>query len=282
MSKVKIERFLKKTLGDCFYFIFGRTLGIRISNFLLNWGRFDRENNIDSNGELLIQKLVIDLPISEKQKLTFDVGANIGEWASNFLIKVPNSQFKVVAFEAASATFKTLSINFRTAGFGTMATPIHAAVSEKVGSATFFTHGPEIGTNSLIEYGHAFQETTLVTTIDAYCKAEGIQHITFLKSDTEGGDFAVIKGASSLIAMGQIEVIQFEYNHRWINARCYLKDVFDFFAGQSYRIGKITSKGVLFFDHWKPEMESFREANYLICKSKWTQHFMRADSHVEL
>lgn len=46
------------------------------------------------------------------------------------------------------------------------------------------------------------------STIDKYCKDNGIEHIDLLKIDAEGNDFNVIKGAKKMLP--NIKYIQFE------------------------------------------------------------------------
>jgi len=79
----------------------------------------------------------------------------------------------------------------------------------------------------------------------------------------------VLEGAQSLVSEGRIGVIQFEYNWRWIGARRFLKDAFDTLGGCGYRIGKVTPRGVECYGAWHPELETFREGNYLAYLPSW-------------
>ena len=62
--------------------------------------------------------------------------------------------------------------------------------------------------------------------------------------------------------------MQFEYNHRWVFARAYLRDAFDLLTGLGYRIGKLTPKGVEFYPGWDAELETFVEGNYVACEPR--------------
>ena len=66
---------------------------------------------------------------------------------------------------------------------------------------------------------------------------------------------------------GRIDVLQFEYNWRWIDARYFLKDAFALLLPLGYLIGKVTPAGVEFYDRWHFELETFREANFVAVKS---------------
>ena len=56
-----------------------------------------------------------------------------------------------------------------------------------------------------------------------------------VKIDTEGHDLTVLRGARAMLAEHRIAVVQFEYNHRWVFARAFLRDAFEFLADLGYR-----------------------------------------------
>jgi hypothetical protein len=100
-----------------------------------------------------------------------------------------------------------------------------------------------------------------------YCLRNGVEVIHYFKSDTEGHDFEVIMGARELLTNGKIWVLQFEYNHRWVYSRHFLKDIFDFAKElRMYHIGKLTPDGVEIYKEWHPELERFFEGNYALIK----------------
>ena len=101
---------------------------------------------------------------------------------------------------------------------------------------------------------------------DEFMGMERIEQVLLVKSDTEGHDFSVLQGAVETLRAGCVEVWQFEYNHRWIGARAFLKDVFDFILDKPYRLGKLYGNGVEFYDEWHPEMERYFESNYVLIR----------------
>ena len=74
----------------------------------------------------------------------------------------------------------------------------------------------------------------------------------------------VLKGAESLFAKRKVDVWQFEYNHRWIWARHYLRDVFAFADSYNYQVGRLTPSAIELFEAWHPELEQFIEGNYVL------------------
>jgi hypothetical protein len=89
-----------------------------------------------------------------------------------------------------------------------------------------------------------------------------------VKIDTEGHDLAVLRGARTLLAGQNIAVVQFEYNHRWVYARAFLRDAIGLLAGFGYRVGKLTPKGVEFYPGWDADLETFVEGNYVACAAR--------------
>jgi hypothetical protein len=103
--------------------------------------------------------------------------------------------------------------------------------------------------------------------LDAFCAANGVGHIHLAKCDTEGHDAKVLKGAGGLLAAGRIDVFQFEYNHRWVHSRAFLKDVFDQVHRLPYRVAKVQAGGVIdVYPSGHPELDRFFEANYLLVR----------------
>lgn len=49
-----------------------------------------------------------------------------------------------------------------------------------------------------------------IGTLDEFCQAQGIEHVNFLKVDTEGFDLEVLMGAVGLLGRNAIDVIQVE------------------------------------------------------------------------
>jgi hypothetical protein len=140
------------------------------------------------------------------------------------------------------------------------------AMSATVGEATLHVRAPGAGTNSLHHAtGHERSEKVPTTTVDAYVTRHGIGRIDLLKVDTEGHDMSVLHGARECLGAGLISVAQFEYNHRWVHARHFLKDAFDLLEPLGYRVGKLTPRGMEAYPGWDPDLETFVEGNYLAC-----------------
>lgn len=248
--------------------ILGRRQVVRISRFALNRARLDVQNTIQSNGESQLQLDVLQGVLSGKQITIFDVGANVGQWSQQLVASADSlgvtKRMQVHAFEPS--TFS--SDRLRKALEGKPVLINKMALSDTPGEAKLHIIHEGAGSNSLHKSSHLvpseIEESVLISTLDEYCKAMGIESIDLLKIDTEGHDHLVMKGATALLGQRKIAAVQFEYNHRWIAARHYLRDAFDLLSPLGYQLGKITPVGIEAYpDGWDPDLETFVEGNYL-------------------
>jgi FkbM family methyltransferase len=257
--------------------VVGRRHLVRGSRFALDYARRDVPNQMATNGETMVQDVVIAATASDCL-VVFDVGANIGDWSRRLLTaaRERGRQTQVHAFEPAAATFAELIANLLPAFEGSVV-PVQSAASDHNGDATLFKIHELAGSNSIHGIRGSTEgltpETINLWTLDDYCRSVGIETIDLLKIDAEGHDHLVLSGARTLLARGAIEVIQFEYNHRWIGARRYLKDVFDDLVPLGYEIGKVTPDGIEWYPTWSEELETFREGNYLASRPESRRRF---------
>jgi FkbM family methyltransferase len=263
--------------------LLGRRASHRLGRSLYLNARKDTPNEMNTNGEQLIQKQLIKKfgGINEKP-VVFDVGANVGEWTEYLLDEVHfqnNSlNIEIHAFEPVTSTYNTLRSRILKHQLGLCVHFINLALSNENGVDKIFITGEKAGTNSLHRDESNQDLPTLQiekTTAYDYCQKANINTIHFLKIDTEGHDVEVLKGAIRLFKEEKIHVCQFEYNFRWIYSKHFLKDVFDLLKGLPYQIGKITKNKIQFYEKWHPELERFFEGNYLIVYNNdisWFEH----------
>jgi len=245
----------------------------RIGRYIYCKARGIVTNNIATNGERYVQACVLEGGDNLEAQLTiFDVGANLGEWTRSFLLQASSlhhSAIRVLMFEPIPSTFKKLEANIKNLENGEKAKAHKFAFSNEVGEAEMVVLSETGGTNSL-EFDNKMSGSALdrikikKTTLDDYCKNNNIEHIHLLKCDTEGHDAHAVMGAQGMLQAQRIDVIQFEYNHRWVYARSYLKDMFDLIEDLPYRIGRVCPNSIELYEGWHFELDRFFEDNYII------------------
>lgn len=233
----------------------------RIGRKLYCFARNDLPRGPKDNGEY--QLLDYFMNTSVKKELTiFDIGGNKGEWTMTALESSKRYGIKtsIHVFEPSQDSFSFLQHLFDEQ----CATVNKKAVSGLNSVSKFFVYGGLCGTNSLYETEGGISEEVETIRLDDYVVQKKLDHIDFVKSDTEGHDFEVLKSAEDLLIRGKVTIWQLEYNWRWINARCYIKDVFNFICDKPYLLGKLSSNGLEIYKDWHPELDRYFETNYVL------------------
>lgn len=246
--------------------LLGRRAVVRAARFVLYRARLDVPNDLRHNGEALLQHALLRYVPTEP--VVFDIGANLGEWTASLLREARRAGVRkplVHAFEPSKYSCDRLATRLQ--GHGVVVS--HLALSDEVGQATLHIRHPGAGVNSLhpswAPTATEGTESVRLTTVDRYCEEHGLDEVHLIKIDTEGHDLAVLRGARGMLTGHRVTAVQFEYNHRWVLARAYLRDAFAELQPLGYRLGKLTPRGVEFYEEWDPELETYVEGNYVAC-----------------
>lgn len=263
-----MNNFFKKLV----FSLIGRRAAYRVGRALYSQARGEIANNMRSNGEMLVQCCVLDAWLKEDAKknrlVVFDVGANVGDWSAAFLMRLSDSSLSesvdLYAFEPVPSTAETLRRNL-----GDQNLCLHyeqVALSSENGGGNMYV-GQGSGINSLHPNplrGDEEQVAIVRATATDFCRTHKIQKVQLLKCDTEGHDMEVIRGALPMLTDGSISVLQFEYNHRWVFSRNFLRDAFIAIEKLPYKLAKLQSDHILIFTEWHHELEKFFDANYAL------------------
>ena len=197
-----------------------------------------------------------------KMDFIFDVGANVGEWSIGASKKLKPK--KLFAFEPIPHTYEMLTKNI-----GDLEVfPQKIALSNFTGELEMnFSTEKSYLSSSISNVGNpSFQRAICkVQTGDEFCNIFNIGIINFLKIDTEGNDFKVLKGFEGKIRSNEIRLIQFEYGPFSIVSKDLLKDFYDFLNQYGYIIGKIYPDHIDFRDY-HIHSENFILSNFIAIK----------------
>lgn len=237
---------------------------VRIINKAIRILYFKIENenyDIRTNGEGRVLKIIAGLGY----KVYFDVGANHGEWSEEVL-KI-NPQAVVYAFEASPLTFTFLKSKL---GRESRVHVNNVGLYSSEGVMNFY-QGVDDTQSSLVNSQKQENSKVIsvnVTTLDKFVKDHGLTEIDFLKIDTEGADYEILKGGMDIIKSG-VKVIQFEYGFVSVNTRNLLEDYYKLLESQ-YVIGKIYPSSVEFTPYVR-SMENFIGPNFLAVRKDITE-----------
>ncbi len=148
--------------------------------------------------------------VGNDRPVVFDVGANRGQTIER--IRHTFARPVIHAFEPGRDTFAELQR--RMTGIPDLHLS-NVALGERVESRTFFDTDPPDMSSLLEQSVDAWGRIkgtypVEVTTLDDYCAAHGVERIDILKSDTQGFDLDVIKGARRMIDHRSIKLILME------------------------------------------------------------------------
>jgi FkbM family methyltransferase len=274
--KSKVAEVAKAIAARSITLALGRRNTVRTARYLLDYGRLDVSSDILSDGELLVQRDVVRHWPNGAPIVVFDVGANVGRWTMEFLraaAELGRLDVQVHAFEPSRYTFRQLELALEDKVLQGQVHLMQFGLSNTLGEATLYKVHEGAGTNSLHQYDgwtkSIMTETVRLSTVDAYVADHNIRRIALLKCDAEGHDMAVLEGARETLGRYEIDIVQFEYNHRWIVSRQFLRDAFLFFEPLGYILGKVTRFGLEIYPGWDAELETFREGNYIACRPNW-------------
>jgi FkbM family methyltransferase len=226
--------------------------------------RYANDNNPDihHNGELWFLRQT--LPAA---KVVFDVGANVGEWAS--LAVAINPSVNLHCFEPSAATYQRLTS--RRLPANVICNNVGLGATRREADLHVFEAGS--GLNSLgrrtgLEDGFGVGGPTAIERVrletgDDYCRQHGITQIDFCKVDVEGFEMDVFNGMTGLLDAKRIRVIQFEYGGCNIDSRTLLRDLFQFFLPRGYVLHKLYPRSLQMVPRYDQRLENFQYQNWV-------------------
>jgi FkbM family methyltransferase len=265
------EYIIKTSRKVIFFLGLGKPFSVASKRFLDAYYN-ENESDMRINGEA-------DFLARNKNALrvVFDVGANVGEWTKHVLALNPHAE--VHCFEPGDLAFREL----RAAHFPQNVHLNNVAVGSKCETRTLHVFDNNTGTaHSAREVNTSLYGRTLVTrtnpgketlrsvsvdTIDHYCHAHRIPNIDLVKIDVEAGEVDVLRGAAEMLRAGKISMIYFEYNDCWIDARIFLKDVFELIEPYHCRVYAMYPNKLRAVPKYDYRLDNFKYRNYVIAKS---------------
>jgi FkbM family methyltransferase len=186
-----------------------------------------RRNTIWKSIRTHLQALAVDR--------VFDVGANVGKTAIAFRRHFPKAE--IWAFEPVKASFEQLVQS--TAGTGDIRC-FNLALGAESAAGQITANGTSTK-NHLVAAGSKrdTQSVPIVAGGD-FCDEHGIEHISYLKVDTEGHDLAVLRGFEPMLRDSRIDVVEVEAGMNPGNKlHVPLHDFLDLVEPHGYRLFRI-------------------------------------------
>ncbi|GAB6039353.1 hypothetical protein JCM17961_00260 [Endothiovibrio diazotrophicus] len=156
--------------------------------------RLDRMDDV-CTAELFAELYEMEFIRAKEGDVVFDAGAYRGDTAVYFADLVGPSG-RVHAFEPTSESYAMLRRTIDRNGLSERVTAVNSAVGEydgEVAMAASISGAPWAFAAS------SGDSVAAVTTLDSYCRREGVERVDFIKLDVEGFEECVLRGARETI-----------------------------------------------------------------------------------
>jgi FkbM family methyltransferase len=213
-------------------------------------------NEFQTSGELQLMDKLADFQFST----IFDVGANIGEW-TKMVRDGRQVQANFHCFEPVPEVFTRLISNVYCDKV--MPNPFGLSSQSEI-REMLFDHDNDRLTTPCMELARTNPEVRHLLFLDGdnYCHSRKIDFVDFLKLDTEGHEYQILKGFSSMLENQKITMIQFEYGYANVLTKDLLIDFYKLLTPLDYAIGKLLPNGVDFKTYGLLD-EDFKGPNYV-------------------
>ncbi|WP_411826368.1 FkbM family methyltransferase [Luteolibacter sp. AS25] len=201
--------------------------------------------NSNVSGEDHLITVTLKNAVQKNNPVFFDVGANVGGYSEALKNSFPAAI--IYAFEPHPKNFEALRLKALEHVIIN-----NSAVGEKPGELTLYDRADFDGSSHASLYSEVItdlhhQETTesqvAVITLDEFCEEHHITEIDYLKIDTEGNEFSVLKGATRLLVENRIRYIHLEFNEMNVASGVHFRDIRKLLS--NYDLYRLLPKGMV-------------------------------------
>jgi FkbM family methyltransferase len=196
--------------------------------------------------------------IKKHRPIIFDIGANCGQSIYNFRKHFPDSI--IYSFEPSPNTFNVLQEGYSENRDNHL---VNIAIGSKT-EEVILLENINSRMSSILPLGKngsgkiVRRTKVIMNTIDEFCKNNQINHIDILKSDTQGLELEVYKGAEKTLNKGQIRMIYYEVNISEIYQNLpKFTEVIDYLLIREYKL-------IAFYKiHYQKQLASWTDALFI-------------------
>jgi len=218
-------------------------------------------SDVESSGEIYALRKFAKGISSGESPVVFDVGANIGDFATS-VHRIFRGNCIIHCFEPSSSACRILERKFK----DWKNINIHKmALGNHTGEATLFLDKEASGCASLYkrkDFDIRITETVSVCTLDEFCDRNNIPHINYLKLDVEGHELYVLQGGERILYNGGVDWIQFEFGGCNIDSRTFFRDFYEILS-RDYVIYRLLRNGFSEIRQYHETQEIFTTTNFL-------------------
>ena len=181
----------------------------------------------------------------------FDVGANVGQTAIDFSTAFPDAE--IHCFEPFGEAFQTLkktvanlpNVKAVEIAFGAHAGRQVLCLNVESVTNSLLPNAPEANDFQPPGWAVAKGSTDIeVSTVDKYCDENRVHFIDLLKTDTQGYDLNVLRGAEQVVSCGKVAAILAEVLFTPLYAgQAYFPEIYDYLLERDFRLVNLYGVG---------------------------------------
>lgn len=216
-----------------------------------------------------VKEFLVKLHIKEPTVL--DIGANIGQYALEFIRQCPSVQIQ--SFEPGTEAFLELSRQSQSFPDWTV---YKFGFGHSISNMILYSDNPGSASSSLISKNSSFdhgpslhKQEVSIRTIDDFIQKEMRVIPDVIKLDVEGFEFACLNGAEKYI--DEVKIVQFEFGQTNIESRVFFRDFWIFFSAKNFEIYRITAKFPIHIREYNESLETFAVTNYLALNCRFSK-----------
>lgn len=226
--------------------------------------------NPERSGEKFVIEKILKIKLNKKNEfIFFDVGANIGNYSKMLSEIYP--ECCIYAFEPNPKTYEILKRNIdkdnvRIFNIGLGSNNINKKIytyKDDLQSehASIYKNHKDVISEELSKK-EVVSMNSVIKTLDSFCTENNVKNIDFIKIDTEGYEYEVLKGSKKFIEQNKIGIIQFEFNVSNILSRTFIKDFYDLLSSR-YNFYRVDTEKLIPLGTYSSKNEIFEFQNIL-------------------
>ena len=276
MINKKILIYIYKIFSKFYVFIFGRKNMQFFNDFIFSLSLDAKGYKNYGSFKMTGEKSFIEL-IKNEIELSLDIGANIGEYTKLLLL---NTNSKVVSFEPLPEAFKELQkielkfkdrLNIYNIAIGVENSKLDLFYgNHKSEKASLI---PNLEKLSFVGSGNKNKILVEVKKLDYFEDYFKDKKIDFIKIDTEGFEYEVLKGAEKILKLHKPKFIQIEFNWHQLIRNHNMHDLSKLV--NSYDAFRILPYGnkLIHIDPSRPENNIYHLSNYVFIRNDISKNY---------
>lgn len=227
----------------------------------------------ENSGEIFFLDFLNKQVQKKERPVIFDVGANIGKYTKLVAEHIPSA--RIFSFEPNPNSFRTLTESVKALNNNNISV-FNFGLSSVSDDKIMYSYKSDVGSthtsvlHDVLTDLHRSEDNVEIkaqfASLDQFCREHKIDHIDFLKIDTEGHELEVLKGASSMLSEKKIDVIQFEFGECHVYSRVFVRDFYTLLPG--YDFSRLMPAQMRPLGKYSPDLEIFHFQNIVAMRKE--------------